>query len=341
MTTPPFTPTPPAAGGTADAELAGQEQLDAENAAVAGGAPSTLTATDQATLNDDWPKVAAWDVTDAAGRPVNTLDGLADVLGTDRTTAAGMLLSSPMAAAAPPGLTAEANAEVNPAAGQASLVGEFEDEVDTAPADDPDGDELAGDDELDDPEADDEDPDEDEDDEDGDGPAFLKGKEKKGLTAGAFVTLDDGRRGRVELVVSNGGTVPGAEEPLVGTKSDPAARVRVYRQVGTRMLPTGIRVAVKSAQLQHQQPPRPVTTGDVAAQLVLKAAQNPRIDVREGLTPGKALQEVFRRGQESWPGAQMTELDAKSWALGRVDAFVQKASGHDVPHYVGDDDLLR
>jgi len=359
----PFPPTP--AGGStgdvaADVALADQEQLDAENAAAAGAAPSALNSTDQATLNDDWAKVAAWDVTDAAGRPVNTLDGLADVLGTDRTTAAGMLLSSPMASAAPPRLTAEANAEVNPAAGTASLLSEFEDEIDTAPAD-PDGDELAGPDGTDLPEddgddeegddlgeqdpdgdvvtGDDEDQDEDEDDEDDDAPAFLKGKKKKSLAAGEFVTLPDGRRGRVELVVSNGGTVPGVDAALVGTKSDPAARVRVYRQAGGRLLPTGLRTAVKSAQLQRKATPRPAPAGDVSARLVLKVAQHAG-PAGSGKPTADAIRTVYARGRGAWPGEAKTLLSADEWALGRVDAFLQKAAGHDIEHYVGDDDLL-
>lgn len=353
---PPKKPTPPAGPPSdsgdpqVDAATDDQAQLDADNAAAGNPTPgspqASLTATDQATLNDDWTKVAAWDVTDASGQQVTTLDGLAAVLGTDRTTAATMLLSSPMAASAPPELTAEANEEVSPTGG--SLYGEFSDEIptDTGPATDPDadGDTEGGPDDLD-AENDEEigGPDGDQtvdDEEDDDTPAFLKGKKGKALTAGTFVQLADGRAGRVELIASNGGRIPGVTGDVVGTQAAPAARVRLYAATAGKMLPTGQRIAVKTSQLRAQDAPRAVPAGDSSARLVLKVATHAG-PAGSGKPTADAIREVYVRGKSSWPGETKTLLSADEWAMGRVDAFVQKAEGYSVHDaYVGDDDLL-
>jgi hypothetical protein len=70
-----------------------------------------MDATQAASLNEDWIRVARWNVTDAKGDPVVDLDTLAKVLDTDRAGAAQELLASPSSAAAPPELIAEAQAE--------------------------------------------------------------------------------------------------------------------------------------------------------------------------------------------------------------------------------------
>lgn len=348
--------TPAVGDAPADPALADQELLDDANTVAQGGAPSTLTPGQQAAGNDDWAKVAAWDVTDAAGKPVTTLDQLAEVLGTDRTTAASALLKSPMGAAAPPELTAEANEEVAPSG--ASLYGEFDDVLPDAAA--------TGFDVEDDPEADDpedeedevdaaaaeaeEDPvdedDDDRDDEDEDDvPAFLKGKGKKSLPgAGALVSWAGGTlRGRVELMVTNGGTVPGVTDGIVGTKSAPVARVRLYENTtGTSWSPTDRKVAVDARQLtglSRKQFLVAAPTRDISAHLVLKVAQHAG-PPDSGKPTADAIREVYRRGRASWPGEAKTLLSADEWALGRVDAFIEKAEGYDVEHYVGDDDLL-
>ena len=338
----------PATGDVAaDAALADQEMLDEANTVAGGGAPSRLTPAQQATANDDWAKVASWDVTGADGKPVTTLDQLAEVLGTDRTTAAGALLNSPMGAAAPAELTAEATEEVNPSG--ASLYGEFDDVLPDQAA--------AGFDETDDEEpaheedtgpVDEEDnPDEAEpdDDEDDDQPAFLKGKGGKALPrAGSLVSWGGGRlRGRVEIVVTNGGTVPGVTGGIVGTKELPVARVRLYESPnGTSWSPTDRKVAVDARQLTGLTRSQFLTAPparDVSARLVLKVAQHAG-PAGSGKPTAEAIREVYRRGRASWPGEAKTLLTADEWALGRVDAFVEKAEGYDIEHYVGDDDLL-
>jgi hypothetical protein len=340
----------PATGDVAvDAALADQEMLDDANTVSQGGAPSTLTPTQQATANDDWAKVAAWDVTDAAGKPVTTLDQLAEVLGTDRTTAAGALLNSPMGAAAPQELTAEATEEVNPSG--ASLYGEFDDVLpDQAAAgfdeeveegeEEPVHEEDEGDveDEVDPAE---------EEDEDDDTPAFIKGKkgEKSMPRAGTLVTWAKGlMRGRVELMVTNGGTVPGVTDGLVGTKDLPVARVRLYEKDAGCWVPTDRRTAVDARVLsvvggRGPEAVIPLGQRDISARLVLKVAQHAG-PAGSGKPTAEAIREVYRRGMESWPGEAKTLLSAQEWALGRVEAFVEKAEGYDVEHYVGDDDLL-
>lgn len=341
--------TPAVGDVTEDPVMPDQELLDDANTVAGGGAPSRLTPTQQATGNDDWAKVADWDVTDAAGKPVTTLDALAEVLAVDRATAAAALLDSPLGAAAPPELRNEANEEVNPSG--ASLYGEFDDVVPQAQTsgfdeDQDEDDEEDGpvheeeeEDDLDDPI-----PGEDEDDgdEDGDKPAFLKGK---GLPRpGTLVSWGGGQlRGRVELVVTNGGTVPGVTDGLVGTKSQPVARVRLYESPnGSSWSPTDRKVAVDARQLTGLTRSQFLTAPparDISARLVLKVAQHAGT-AGSGKPTADAIREVYRRGRASWPGEAKTLLTAEEWALGRVDAFVEKAEGYDVDHYIGDDDLL-
>lgn len=323
---------PNAAAATAHANAASAHA----NAATPAGPPTAgpqLSEGDQSTMNDDWTKVTTWDVTDASGAPVSTLDALADVLDTDRTSAASMLLASPMAASAPPELLAEADAEVNPD-GSGGLAGEFSDVSDTDTSADTGGD---GSDPTAGPAAAAEDAADggaDDDVEDPQGNPIAG----KSIRAGAMVSWHGGM-GRVELVASNGGTIPGVPGQVVGTKNDPACRVRVYEQAGGQWKPSGQRIAVKAAHLSPAPATRRVQTKDATAQLVLLTAQHAG-PVGSGKPTAEAIKAVFDRGRQSWPGEVKTLLSAQDWALGRVRAFVAKAEGGDVEHYVGDDDLL-
>jgi hypothetical protein len=329
--------------------LANTDELDAATAAAAGAPPSRLTPTQQATGNDDWPKETSWDVTDASGTPVTTLDALAEVLGVDRATAAGALLDSPLGTAAPPELQAEAAEEVNPSGG--NLYGEFDDVLPQQQAvgfdqddDADDADEEEEEEEPVDAAEESEDEEEEEGEEEGGGNPFAK----KGLPrAGSLVAWGGGKlRGRVELMVTNGGTVPGVTAGLVGTKTHPVARVRLYRQQGKSWAPTDVRAAVDARALTPLTPgqlTRPASK-DPSAQLVLKVARHAG-PAGSGKPTAEAIRTVYQRGLDSWPGEQATVLTAKKWALGRVDAFVAKAEGYDpdgdwAEHYVGDDDLL-
>ena len=324
---------PNAAAATAHANAASAHANAAAQPAGPPAAAPQLSDADQSQMNDDWTKVTTWDVTDASGAPVTTLDALADVLDTDRTSAASMLLASPMAASAPPELLAEADAEVNPDGSQ-GLAGEFSDVSDT----DTSADTSAGD--GSDPNAD---PAAAEDAADGGADDDLEDENGnpiagKNIRAGTMVTWHGGM-GRVELVATNGGTLPGVAEKVIGTKSDPACRVRVYEQAGGQWKPSAQRIAVKAAHLSAAPAPRRVQTKDATAQLVLLTAQHAG-PAGSGKPTAEAIKTVFDRGRQSWPGETKTLLSAQDWALGRVRAFVAKAEGGDVEHYVGDDDLL-
>jgi len=184
---------------------------------------------------------------------------------------------------------------------------EPEDDVDEDLDEDPAADDEEDPDAEDDPD-DEDDEDEDEDDDSNVPPQFRK-KKGKSLDPGAFITFDtDGTThvGQIELVVS-AGTVPGlAGKSATGTKDKPVARVLLW-QDGQ---PTG----TKSAVALPDATALGVTHEDVLA--------------------------VDSRGRNAWPGTKVTTLSDVEWAHGRVDAFLTKARGIDVPGYVGDDDLL-
>lgn len=307
----------------------------------------------QDTLNEDWLRLISWDVTDATGQPVTTLDALAKVLDVDRVAAAQQLMDSPASAAAPEELRAEAEAELAPATpGQVSLLDEFLDADPAAPAtDSPPSDTAADTDDDGDAETDD--------DEDGDGgkPAFLKGKAfvpfkkgeggKKGpdtgsstrketIAAGAFVSGNFGR-GKVEVVVTSG-KVPGVDTDVEGSKDTPACRVRVYEESDGDWKATDKRVAVKASGLKTIPPLGAAKFGKKsgAAGLVLLVAElDPANDV-----DAAAVRTAYERGKSAWPGETKTVLSREDWALGRARAFVRKSLGEDLPGYVGDDDLL-
>lgn len=287
-----------------------------------------MDATQAATQNEDWPKVAAWDVTDDAGNPITDLDGLAALLGMDRTAAANELLGSPVATVAPPALVAEAHAELTPDPDQASLFDQaFGDDDSAGPdaedtsgggSDDPADDGLGGD--L----------------EDGKAFPWQKDGDKKGsgLKAGSWVSGNFGT-GKIDLVVSNG-KVPGVDSDVEGTKDKPAARVRVYENGKA----TDKRVAALLSGLKSTFPQKPKSEKkDGSAGLVLLVTEAD--DLPDDQRPtADAIRTVYERGIRSWPGESKTALTPDAWGLGRARAFLEKAQGIGMEGYVGDDDLL-
>lgn len=291
-----------------------------------------MNGTQRATLNEDWLKLVSWDVTAADGSPVTTLDQLAKVLDTDRVGAARELMAGPSSAAAPAGLRAEAEGELNPDPGQRSLLDEWIDGGDTAPA------AAAGT------------PDEvvvEEEPEEKSGNPFAKKKgegsadtgsstRKQTIAAGAFVSWPGGR-GKVEVVVTNG-KVPGVDTDITGTKDAPAARVRVYEESGGDWKATEKRIAVKASSLKTIPPLGAAKFGKksgTAALVALCSQLDPARDV-----PVDAVRTAYQRGTSAWPGDAKTLLSRDEWALGRAEAFVAKSRGADIPGYIGDDDLL-
>ena len=299
-----------------------------------------MNAAQAAMLNEDWSKVTTWDVTDATGALVTTLAGLAEVLDLERADAAQELLASPSRVAAPAELVAEAEAELDPAAGDTvSLFDDFGlSPVEVARTEAETGDVPHAD--LDD----------DEDDDALEGKAFPwqkkkgddddtgKGTRKATIAAGAFVSGNFGK-GKVDMVVDNGGKVPGVDTEVTGTKSQPAARVTVYEESDGKWKASKKKVAVRTSGLKTIPPLGAAAFGKKsgAAALVLLVAD------ATTAVPGleaKSIREAYDRGARSYPGEQKTALDRQAWALGRAQAFVTKASGGEVPGYVGDDDLL-
>ncbi len=67
--------------------------------------------TDQQHLNEDWLRSRRWDIRYPNGKPVTTLDGLAQVLGITRQEAARRILTQPFGKAAPQQLRDEAAQE--------------------------------------------------------------------------------------------------------------------------------------------------------------------------------------------------------------------------------------
>jgi len=344
-------PTPPVEQQTGDAQVdamnADQAALEERNAAEGNPTP-TLSATQEAMLNEDWTKLPTWDVTDAAGQPVTTLDALVQVLGMEnRAAAARELLASPAMAAAPAELLAEAEAEGNP--DQGDLLEQWigpDGEPGLPPAggldEDIDGESDAAErmgaapvEEDDDPAA----------------KAFpwQKGKDKDSadtgsstrkatIAAGAFVSGNFGK-GKVEVVVTNG-KVPGVDTDIEGTKDSPACRVQVYEETDGDWKASGKKIGVKASGLKTIPPLGKAKFGKKsgAAGLVLLVAEAKALPADQQPT-AEAIRTVYERGLRAWPEGK-TILQAEEWALGRAQAFVHLAQGIGTEGYVGDNDLL-
>ena len=282
-----------------------------------------MDATQTAMLNEDWLRTVRWDVRDASGQVVTTLDALAKVLGTERAEAAQQLSELPAASAAPQELVDEAQAELAaPADGQESLL---DWDVDDG---EPEVPEIAAEVKA--------------------VPAFLKGKKEEGadtgsstrkatIAAGAFVSGNFGK-GKVEVVVTSG-KVPGVDTDVTGSKDTPACRVRVYEESNGKWSATDKRVAVKTSGLKTIPPLGAAKFGkkDATAGLVLLVAG---LDPAQDVIAADEVRTVFERGSRSWPGEAKTALTREQWALGRAQAFVRKSRGAEIDGYVGDDDLL-
>lgn len=333
----------PAAGDIVDAAAAPDGQDPVEEPTTA-----PLSATQEGMLNEDWTKVAEWDVTGADGETVATLDALVEVLGVeDRQAAATELLGSPAAVSAPAELLEEARAEVNPDPAQASLFDELvadDEEAGLPPAGGIDDDEA--------PEADPEAEEPEEDDKpfpgakafpwakDKDkGPDTGSSTRKETIAAGAFVSGPFGK-GKVEVVVTNG-KVPGIDTDVEGTKDAPAARIRVYEESDGDWKATDKKVGAKVKGLKTIPPLGAAKFGKKsgAAGLVLLVADAKRLPADQQ-PDATAIRTVYQRGLNAWPGESKTLLSAEDWALQRAQAFVDLAQGVGTEGYVGDNDLL-
>lgn len=296
--------------------------------------------TAQAATNEDWIKTIAWDVRGPDGQPVTTLADLAEVLGVDEDEAAQQLLDSPAVQSAPEALRTEAQDRVG--AGQDEDVATLFDAPEAqAPA--PTGDAAAAATPAEGavpPEVEGK----------AGKPPWLKGGKDEGsadtgsstrkvtIAAGAYVSWSGGK-GKVEMVVTNGGKVPGVDTDMTGTKDAPACRVRKYEESDGKWKATDTRVAVKASSLKTI-PPLGKDSKSGAAGLVLLMSEY--AESLEGkANPGaNAVRTVYGRGLRAYPGQTKTLLGAEDWALGRARAFLEKCAGIDTPGYIGDDDLL-
>ena len=292
-------------------------------------APSTAQ---RATENEDWTKVASWDVRHPDGRPVETLDGLAEVLGVDPDEAAQQLVTLPFGQAAPDALYQEAvdrlalwgiepaESTVEPEEPEPA---EPEDE-DKPPVqrrrEDREPKPLSND------------------------PAYdvrpePEVKAKGGgppLSTGAYVVAGS-VRGRIDLVVRSG-KVPGVEDDVTGSDDSPAARIVVYQQDGNSWKATGRKIAAKLSTLKRSFPLTKSGAKSIDAALVARLAEH-EATATQPVPTGYAVKSVFDRGVAAWPGTKVTPLSREQWALGRVDAFLA-AEGNVAFGYVRDLDLL-
>jgi hypothetical protein len=298
--------------------------------------PTAPSAAQRATENEDWTKVASWDVRHPDGRPVETLDGLAEVLGVSPDEAAQQLVTLPFGQAAPDALYQEAVDRLalwglDPAESTAETEPE---EPTTEPEAEPEDEEPAQqrrEDREPKPLSND--------------PAYdvrprEEVKAKAGgppLSTGAYVVAGS-VRGRIDLVVRSG-KVPGVEDDVTGSDDSPAARIVVYQQDGNSWKATGRKIAAKLSTLKRSFPLTKSGAKSVDATLVAVLAAH-EATATQPVPTGYAVKSVFDRGVAAWPGTKVTPLSREQWALARVGAFLDAAEGNIAFGYVRDLDLL-
>ena len=162
----------------------------------------------------------------------------------------------------------------------------------------------------------------------------------------------DGRTGVVDLVVASG-QVPGVPDVVIGTKSDPALRVRTL-QVGDDGATTAAKAAVRVSELTpvvepvavpspgtlSATPPAAYGTGGAAVLVDLVTAHEAVVTDPAQVPPLRAVKAAWERGLASWPGEAATAVSQPDWAAGRVKAFLRLAAGEETPGYTRDRDLL-
>lgn len=167
-----------------------------------------------------------------------------------------------------------------------------------------------------------------------------KGSTPPEITSGSYVSWDGGK-GRVDLVVSTG-KVPGVSEDVEGTEKSPAARVVVYEDDKA----TSKKIGASTHTLRRIPPIRgsKSLTHPSMALVDALAAHEEAVEVlglpEHARVSGKAMKAVYDRGIKSYPGSDLTTLDAAQWAYGRVEHFVKVATGDAGPTLGHDTDLL-
>lgn len=260
--------------------------------------------------NEDWAK-RTWDVRTSSGDPVDTLDGLAIVLGKSREAAAADLLKWPSGAAAPAALRKEAEDVVAGRApgGQPKPHGTFDVEGLPGIAD---RSHLAAD------------------------APVAKPKPEEQVKRGDAVTWNGGT-GRVDLIVKRG-IVPGAPNVVHGRENAPAVRVVLADGEKAAVLASDVTVIDPRPQVDVQ---GKGTNGLVTLVAAFQGAEGEHTPPWARVT-GTAVKAAYARGKASYPGAAMTLLDADDWALGRVKAFLTLLTTPEraPSNYTRDHDLL-
>lgn len=167
------------------------------------------------------------------------------------------------------------------------------------------------------------------------------------IDTGSFVSWSGGR-GRVDMIVKNGGKVPGIEDEVEGTSDSPAARVVVWEKDGDGYKATGKKIGAKVKTLKRIPPLKsgkksaPVTSATRLVELIAEHEQ--RIEDQglgdEARVRGKDVKEVYERGIKAWPGVLQTGLTREQWGQERVKAFLDVAAGSPIEGYTRDLGLL-
>lgn len=144
------------------------------------------------------------------------------------------------------------------------------------------------------------------------------------ITTGSFVSWPEGK-GRVDLVVTKGVTIPG----IMGGTEGPAARVVVWD--GDR--PTALKVAVPLDALKPIAPlDGPEEKDDPARALMVLGMNHSQYAEEMRLPPSAdvtsiAMKAAYDRGLADWPGPADTTLSPVEWALGRAAHLCKAAIG--------------
>lgn len=163
------------------------------------------------------------------------------------------------------------------------------------------------------------------------------------ISTGSFVSWNGGS-GRVNMVVTSG-KVPGVSADVEGTAASPAARIVIWEKDSNGNWSATNRVtAAKTATLKRIAPLS--SPAGKSADAVLVAMHTHYKDTADELGAPSytvpdpaAVKTVYERGLSSWP-EEKADVAREDWALSRVAAFFQMASGDGAEGYVRDVDLL-